>query len=115
MDEHKAADQGADGAGKDAACPARRRSPVQATGSALLTDEQAAREIFAVSPRTFADVMKQAWMPQPIILGPRMRRWSRAELEAAIASAPRQTAMASEPERLRRGKIDAMKARGVAR
>jgi len=79
-----------------------------------LTDEQAARDVLGMSPRTFAEVMKAPWMPKPIVLGPRMRRWVRAELEAALVNAPRQTTQGSEPAQLRRAKIERMKAGGVA-
>ncbi len=89
---------------------ARRNSPVRFASAALLTDEQAAREVLGISPRTFAEVMKESWMPRPIQLGPRLRRWSRLELEAAIQNAPRQAEPASEPAQLRRAKIDRMKA-----
>ncbi len=90
-----------------------RQAPIRSPGAALLTDEQAARDVMGISPRTFAEVMKEAWMPRPILLGPRLRRWHRAELEAAILNAPRQAAQGSEPAQLARGKIDAMKSRGV--
>jgi hypothetical protein len=39
-----------------------------------------------------------------------MRRWPRAELEAAIASMPRQEQAPSEPAQLRRQRIERMKA-----
>ena len=93
--------------------PATRKSPIRSANAALLTDDQAARDVLGVSPRTFAEVMKEHWMPKPVQLGPRLRRWVRAELEAAILNAPRQVEQGSEPAQLRRAKIDAMKARGV--
>lgn len=92
----------------------RRQSPIRSASAALLTDEQAARDVLGMSPRTFAEVMKAPWMPKPIVLGPRMRRWVRAELEAALVNAPRQTTQGSEPAQLRRAKIERMKAGGVA-
>lgn len=102
-------------ASKDgASSPTRRQSPFRSAGAALLTDEQAARDVLGVSPRTFAEVMKADWMPKPIQLGPRLRRWSRAELEAAIAHAPRQAQPGGEPAQLRRAKIATLKARGVS-
>ena len=90
--------------------PASRQSPVRSASAALLTDEQAARDVFGVSPRTFAEVLKEPWMPKPIQLGPRLRRWSRVELEAAIVNAPRQAQPGGEPAQLRRAKIERMKA-----
>lgn len=93
-----------------AAKPTAHQSPIRSTSAALLTDEQAARDVLGVSPRTFADLIKQPWMPRPIVLGPRLRRWHRAELEAAIANMPRQEQPASEPAQLRRQRIERMKA-----
>lgn len=93
--------------------PAARQSPIRSASAALLTDEQAAREVLGVSPRTFAEVMKEPWMPKAVQLGPRLRRWVRAELEAALVNAPRQTLRADEPAHLRRAKIESLKARGV--
>lgn len=96
-----------------AASPATRQSPIRSANAALLTDEQAARDVLGVSPRTFAEVMKEPWMCRPVLLGPRLRRWIRTELETALTNAPRQQAQQSEPERLRRAKIESLKARGV--
>lgn len=62
----------------------------------LLDDEQAA-STFGVSTRTFAMLQAESWMPKPIVLGPRMRRWSRAELEAAVAAMPRMDGAVPEP------------------
>lgn len=93
-----------------AAKPSARQSPIRSASAALLTDEQAAREVLGVSPRTFAELIKKPWMPRPVVLGPRMRRWPRAELEAAIASMPRQEQAPSEPAQLRRQRIERMKA-----
>lgn len=89
-----------------------RQSPIRSATAALLTDEQAAREVLGMSARKFADVMKAPWMPKPVVLGPRMRRWVRSELEAAILNAPRQDSPGGEPAQLRRAKIERMKARG---
>lgn len=81
---------------------------------ALLSDEQAAREVFGVSLRTFAKLLQAEWMPKPInALGPRLRRWSRAELEAAILNMPRQETASNEPAQLRRAKIERLKRDGV--
>lgn len=93
--------------------PTTRQAPHRSASAALLTDEQAAREVMGMSARKFADVMKEPWMPRPVVLGPRMRRWVRAELEAAILNAPRQQAQGSEPAQLRRAKIERLKSAGV--
>lgn len=73
----------------------------------LLTDEQSAA-LLGVSKRKFRELCAEPWAPRPVVLGPRLVRWSRAELEQAIAAMPRQET-AEEPAALRRARIDAMK------
>jgi predicted DNA-binding transcriptional regulator AlpA len=87
-------------------------SPCQSTGvaPALLTDEQAA-QCMNISRRTFRQLQGKQWMPRAIVLGPRLVRWSRIELEEAVRAMPRQQD-ASEPAQLRRSRIEAMKRRG---
>lgn len=75
----------------------------------LLTAEQAAREVFGVSERTFHNMRDAEWMPHPVVLGPRILRWVRAELEAAALNMPRQREPQPMPAQLRRKKIDAAK------
>lgn len=79
----------------------------------LLTKEQAAA-CFGISERLFETLRTEPWMPRPVVLGQRVLRWKRAELEDAIAVLPRQPAPEAQPAQLRRAKIDRMKARGVA-
>lgn len=66
----------------------------------LLTEEEAAA-LYGISERKFAELRgDEAFrLPKPIQLGPRLLRWSRAELEAAIANMPRQRT-ATEPLQL---------------
>lgn len=89
------------------------RSASKSTGSVafptLLTDEQAAASL-GVSVRKFHDLREEAWMPRPVVLGPRLLRWPRVEIEGAVARMPRQEAKAPEPAQLRRAKIEKMKA-----
>jgi predicted DNA-binding transcriptional regulator AlpA len=87
-------------------------APTAAASAAavLLTDVQAA-QCMGISRRKFHELRDESWMPRPIVLGPRIVRWSRAELEHAVANMPRQE-QASEPAQLRRGRIDAMKRGG---
>lgn len=73
----------------------------------LLTDAQAA-ECMGISRRKFHELRDEPWMEKPIVLGPRLLRWSRAALEAAIANMPRQQS-AEEPPQLRRARIEGMK------
>ena len=80
--------------------------------AALLTAEQAAA-LLGVSVRSFHELRREAWMTQPVVLGPRLLRWPRAELEAAIARMPRQTTPGAEPAQLRRRRIESLKTRGV--
>ena len=79
-------------------------------GPALLTDEQAAR-LFGVSTRTLMALSKEPWFPKPVVLGPRLKRHVRVELEAAAVNMPRQQA-ASEPAQLRRARIERAKKDG---
>lgn len=78
----------------------------------LVSDDGAA-DFFGVSKRTFSTFMGADWMPKPIQLGPRMRRWSLDELRAAVARMPRQTERA-QPESLLRAKIERLKSTGTA-
>lgn len=80
------------------------------TRAALLTAEQAAREVYGVSERTFNNMRKKGLVPVPVVLGPRLMRWHRHELEAAISAMPRQAEPGPEPAHLLRGKIERMKA-----
>lgn len=78
----------------------------------LLSDRDAA-QVLGVGDRTFASLVASAdWMPAPISLGPRLRRWDADELiEAARTRAPRGS-KGQEPAQLRRARIDRMKAGG---
>jgi len=78
----------------------------------LLDDDQSAA-CLGVSKRKFHELRAEAWMPRPVVLGPRLLRWPRAELEQAVTSMPRQETTSSEPAHLRRGKIESLKKRGV--
>jgi predicted DNA-binding transcriptional regulator AlpA len=73
----------------------------------LLADRQAAA-LLGVGVRTFHSMRDEPWMARPIVLGPRLVRWSRSELEEAVLRMPRQGAR-SEPEELRRSRIERMK------
>ena len=77
---------------------------------ALLTAAQAAREVYGVSERTFHDMRAKGLVPPAVELGPRLLRWHRNELEAAIAAFPRRAEALPVPAQLLRGKIDRMKA-----
>ena len=70
---------------------------------ALLTAAQSAREIFNVAERTFHKMRSAGLVPPPVVLGPRLLRWSRRELEEAVASLPR-AEPAPEPLQLKRGR-----------
>jgi predicted DNA-binding transcriptional regulator AlpA len=79
----------------------------------VLLDAKQAAGVLGISERKFHELRasKATWLPLPIALGPRLLRWPRAELEAAVVAAPRVEG-ADEPESLavaRRRRIDAMK------
>lgn len=89
----------------------RRASAAQSAASTsgrILLDDFEAAACFGVSRRTFRELCDRPWMPRAVVLGPRIVRWPRAELEAAIANMPRQE-NASEPAQLRRARIESMK------
>lgn len=86
------------------------QNPAPPVTAELLTDEGSAA-LFSLSCRKYHEIRNEPWMPKPIVLGPRCVRWSRTELLAAIANAPRQEA-ASEPAQLLRGRIEKMKRTG---
>ncbi len=84
-----------------------------AGGIVGLLDDNGAAAFFGCSKRTFCSFMGADWMPQPINLGPRLRRWSLDELRAAVANMPRETGR-EQPASLLRSRIDRMKQTGVA-
>lgn len=92
----------------------RQSRDLSAVGFAplLLTDEQAAA-YWNVSVRTFNTLQLEPWFPKPVMLGPRMKRHVRHELDAATARMPRQGARV-QPESLLRSKIERMKSTGAA-
>ena len=98
-----------------AAPAAQSASPSPTSAPALLTAAQAAR-VLGVGERTFHSLRHEPWMPKAISLGPRLTRWSRAELEAAYQRAPRQEVIPEPPATLaegRRKRIERIKAGGA--
>jgi len=77
----------------------------------LLVDDDGCAEILGVSKRTLTALIPEPWMPAPITLGPRLRRWSVDELRASIAQMPRGP-RAVQPEGLLRSRIERQKATG---
>jgi predicted DNA-binding transcriptional regulator AlpA len=81
-----------------------KRVAVGPIAPALLSDAGAAA-LLGIGVRTFHALRQQeSFLPPPVVLGPRLLRWSRAELEAAIANMPRQTLPGSEPLQLRKSR-----------
>lgn len=79
------------------------------TAAGLLSDVEAAAYL-GIGTSTFHGLRDKPWMPKPKQLGPRLLRWSRAELEAAIGNMPVQQ-QRGEPAQLARARIDRMKGR----
>jgi predicted DNA-binding transcriptional regulator AlpA len=77
----------------------------------LLTDEESAAAL-GMSVRKFRDLADEPYMCKPVQLGPRMLRWSLAELQDAIGRMPRQV-QRSEPAELARSRIERMKRGGA--
>lgn len=69
----------------------------------LLSDAEGAA-LYGVSLRTFMSMQHEPYFPEPVVLGPRLKRHHRAELEAAIANMPRQQRPAAEPLQLAKGR-----------
>ena len=65
----------------------------------LLSDAQCA-VLLGISVRKFHELRQQEWMPLPIALGPRLLRWSRAELEDAVPKMPKAPRHGAEPAQL---------------
>ncbi len=66
-----------------------RRAELRATApDPLLTAEEGAAET-GRGVSTFWRDVKRGTLPAPIYLNPRMPRWRRSELRAAVAAAPR--------------------------
>lgn len=84
-----------------AARPSARQSA--ALPRILLTDVEAADAV-GVSVRKFHELRKLPDWPRAVVLGLRVLRWSRAELEAAVECLPRQAAPGAEPAHLARGR-----------
>lgn len=75
--------------------------PERGPDAHLLTDEQA-RALVNVGARSWATLVATAdWLPVPIILGPRLRRWNREELLEALSTRAPRAAPGPEPEQLR--------------
>lgn len=99
--------------GESARVPDSSRDTSRSALSALpelLTDEQARTCVLNVGERTMADLIGEPWMPTPIMLGPRLRRWPRDELLAAIAQRAPRASKGAEPAQLARARIERMKA-----
>ena len=78
---------------------------------ALLNVAQAAQYL-GVSERAFHYMRTRAQVPPPVQLAPRVLRWARDDLDAAIAALPRQQTRA-EPVNLLRGRIERAKRLGT--
>lgn len=74
----------------------------------LLNDRDAA-QLLGVCGRTFGELLSKGWLPEPIQLGPRLRRWDADELLEAVRSRAPRGNKGTEPEQLRRARIERMK------
>ena len=78
---------------------------------ALLDDEQSA-QLLGVGVRRFHALRSETdWLPTPRVLAPRILRWSRDELLAAIRSIPQQDAK-EEPLQLLKARVERAKRTG---
>jgi len=86
--------------------------PIALITPALFDDEQAALYL-GVGSRKFREMREAGLVPAPIVLGPRHLRWSRVELDAAIAAMPRQSSKPDEPTWLAQARSDRTKTSGA--
>ena len=85
---------------------------VRAAARFLLSDPEGAA-LYGVGLRTFMELQHESWFPKPVMLGPRLKRHVRAELEAAAVNLARRDKPA-EPKQLLRARIERMKQSGAA-
>lgn len=80
-----------------------RRRREKSPGSVLVDAATGAAEVFDCSERQFYSLRQHEDFPKPVVLGPRIIRYRRAELEAFIAKLVAVEAPA-EPAQLAAGK-----------
>lgn len=81
----------------------------------LVTESQVC-ELWGIGKTLFYELRASdaAWFPHPVKLSPRVVRYVRAEVEAAVLSMPRLAiAAASEPAQMLRARIERQKATGA--
>jgi len=83
---------------------AKARHQSAALSAPLLLSEKQAAALYGVSVRKFFELRVAGLVSEPIVLGPRLLRWPRAEIEAAIAGMPRQRLAGAEPLHLAKGR-----------
>jgi excisionase family DNA binding protein len=69
----------------------------------MLTEREVA-DYFGVSVRKVHEMRAAGLLPQPVVLGPRLLRWVRAELDEAVKRMPR-AGMLDVPPSLKRGSL----------
>jgi len=79
---------------------------------ALLTTDQAAAYL-GMSEAKFHELRNEPWLCAPIVLGPRLLRWSRADLDVSIAAMPRRSTKPDEPAWLANARNERAKAAGA--
>lgn len=85
---------------------------VRAAARFLLSDPEGAA-LYGVGLRTFMELQREPWFPKPVMLGPRLKRHVRAELEAAAVNLARRD-QPEEPRQLLRARIERMKQTSAA-
>lgn len=98
------------GAGLEGAAP--QSANWSASGGKLLLSEREVATAFGVSQRKIAELRAAGLLPPPLELGPRLLKWPRFEIEAAIANWPRRTA-AAEPAQLLKSRVERAIREGV--
>lgn len=70
----------------------------------LLSRKELAQYL-GMSERATYTVTSAAWFCTPVVISPRLLKWRREEVDAALASAPRRPVQAEEPAQLRRARV----------
>lgn len=100
---------GGEGSGQTAPLAAAAEAPSMSfaapSAAALLLSAKEAAAFLGVSERRFHELRSESWMPAPIGLSQRFLRWSRCELEAAVANMPR-AKKRNEPAQLARARAE---------
>lgn len=85
-----------------------RKSALLSPAGGLMTEHQFAARL-QISERKFHELRAQGVVGPPLVLGPRLSRWTEADYDAALCNLPRKHER-EEPAQLLRKRIERLKA-----